>query len=256
MEDAHVALMKVPKGSPPSAKEIAAARISSSARQHPNPQHYRNNMGGADQRSASLRHSTGSTKAPLGDSHSPNIAALNGAHYLGWTVEEPPSSSSQFADAGSDGSARVASARVRSFTYSAGDLDEDTLPTAPPVKGLQQEEQAATATGAPGDNSQMDVDPGGCGASSSKTAAAATAKAVDTGKQRYSASDGSGNPKATGSGSGSGIEGGGTGEQGWKAVDLLEDAALFGVFDGHGGKAVAEFARDRLPGEISVILFL
>lgn len=38
------------------------------------------------------------------------------------------------------------------------------------------------------------------------------------------------------------------GAAGWKAVDLLEDAALFGVFDGHGGKAVAEFSRERLPG--------
>lgn len=36
---------------------------------------------------------------------------------------------------------------------------------------------------------------------------------------------------------------------GWKAVDLLEDAAFFGVFDGHGGKAVADFCKERLPGE-------
>lgn len=243
-------------GSPPSAKEIAAARISSSARQYPNPQHHRNNGGSPNQRSASLRHSTGSaTKAPLGDSHSPNIAALNGAHYLGWTVEEPPSSSSHFADVGGDGPARSASARVRSFTYSAGDLDEDSLPAAPPVKASQEEEQTATGTGTPGDNGQMDVDPGGGGASS-KTTTAETAEAVDAGKRRCSGSNGSGNPKVTGSGSGSGSESGAGGEQGWKAVDLLEDAALFGVFDGHGGKAVAEFARDRLPGKIGVVLFL
>lgn len=37
---------------------------------------------------------------------------------------------------------------------------------------------------------------------------------------------------------------------GWKAVDLLEDAALFGVFDGHGGKSVADFCRERLPGKV------
>lgn len=47
---------------------------------------------------------------------------------------------------------------------------------------------------------------------------------------------------------GAGEGGGGSPGAGWKAVDLLEDAALFGVFDGHGGKSVADFCRERLAG--------
>lgn len=202
MEDAHIALMRVPKGSPPSSKEIAVARISAFER-HPN---HRNTH----------QHNTARTKVPLGDSNSPNITALAGANYLGWVSEEPPSASG-------DGFP-YPFARVRSSTYSAGDSEEESLPH-PPTNVIVLPPVPAAAAAARGDG-KMEVD-----------------------GDRSAVAGSSGNGKGRSAKGGDNGGGPSTAVAGWKAVDLLEDAALFGVFDGHGGKAVAEFCRDRLPGK-------
>lgn len=65
------------------------------------------------------------------------------------------------------------------------------------------------------------------------------------GMEGVGAQEGTGESSSGGAG---GEDGVGAAAAGWKAVDLLEDASLFGVFDGHGGKAVADFCRERLPG--------
>lgn len=197
MEDAHIALLKVPKGCPPSAQEIGAARIWSSV-----PHSY--------------NHSA-SQKYPLGDSSSPNVSNPHGGgdyfgqNTLGEITEGPPG------EAGS---------RVRSSTYSAGDSEEEALGR-PSIK-------EATLM-------EMDLEDG------------TTAKALLPGERFPSPWTGANKDAKTAKmakkGGTDGEVGAGGERAGWKAVDLLEDAALFGVFDGHGGKAVADFCKERLPGK-------
>lgn len=168
MEDAHIALMKVPQGVAPSAAAIGAARISM------NPQ------GG----NTALAAGSGG-----GGGNSNNLNDKN---------------------------------RGRSLTYSAGDAghaDGGRRGTSDQALDGSGAHSGSTSTGEP----RGERDEGFRGVDGE------AAGGEESGGNRGGAAD-----TATGAG--------------WKAVDLLEDAALFGVFDGHGGKAVAEFCRDRLPG--------
>lgn len=158
MEDAHIALMKVPQGSPPSSAAIGAARIGIGGQSH---------------------------RPPLGASSTNN--ASNGAKQ-----------------------GAAGSSRARAGTYSVGDAGESFPPR------LVSGEAQAT------DGSRR--------ASTGTTVEGAL-----------------GADERAGEGADGGGDGGSVGA-GWKAVDLLEDAALFGVFDGHGGKGVADFCKERLPG--------
>lgn len=171
MEDAHIALMKIPQGIAPSAAAIGAARISM------NPQ------GG----NSALAAGSGGGGGGGGNSNNPNDKN-----------------------------------RSRSMTYSAGDAGH-------------------TDVGRRGTNDQ------GLDASGTHSRSSSNGEPKEERAEGFGGVEG----EAVG-GEGSGGNGGGTSDTatgaGWKAVDLLEDAAFFGVFDGHGGKAVAEFCRDRLPG--------
>lgn len=113
----------------------------------------------------------------------------------------------------SNGSDTGTAARVRAGTFSAGDTGSLSPPQGSPRKERQKAQTPGRSAGP-------------------RRASTGTSLAEDSGK---------------GDGSGGGSSSGGAG---WKAVDLLEDAALFGVFDGHGGKAVADFCKERLPGEM------
>lgn len=170
MEDAHIALMKVPQGIAPSAAAIGAARISM------NPQ--------------------GGNTA---------LAAGSGGGGGGGGSNNPKDKN-----------------RGRSMTYSAGDAGHTD------VRRRGTGDQALDASG-------------------THSGATSTGEPKGESDEGFPGVEG----EAVG-GEGSGGNGGEAADTatgaGWKAVDLLEDAALFGVFDGHGGKAVAEFCRDRLPG--------
>ncbi|CAM9097023.1 unnamed protein product, partial [Hapterophycus canaliculatus] len=171
MEDAHIALLKVPHGQPPTSAAIGAARIGLFSSQ--------------------------SQKSLVGTGNSNSSRGTNLS-----------------ADSSTGSEGRVpGTSRVRAGTFSAG----DTGSLSPPQESRRKKSQKAQT-------------PGGDGAS--RRASTGTTSAEGGGRDDDGSSEGSGS-------------GGGAG---WKAVDLLEDAALFGVFDGHGGKAVAEFCKERLPG--------
>lgn len=171
MEDAHIALLKVPHGQPPTSAAIGAARIGLFSSQ--------------------------SQKSLLGNSNASNRAA-DGSNGL---------------QAGGSGTVRV-----RSGTFSAG----DTGSLSPPQSSQRTDSQKPT-------KAQTQTLGGGRG-----PRRASTGTALPEGSSR---GDGGGDGEVS------------SGGAGWKAVDLLEDAALFGVFDGHGGKAVADFCKERLPGQ-------
>ncbi|CAB1103986.1 unnamed protein product [Ectocarpus sp. CCAP 1310/34] len=172
MEDAHIALLKVPHGQPPTSAAIGAARIGL----------FNNHSHKPPLRSSGSR---GSVITAVGDSNGPSASGAQAA-------------------------------RRRAETFSAGDTG-----------GLSQQGRLKDETGSQQTAAISREGPrrGSTGAVKGRTGFAA-------------ASDDSG-----GGGDGSSSVG-----AGWKAVDLLEDAALFGVFDGHGGKAVADFCKERLPG--------
>lgn len=181
MEDAHIALLKVPHGKPPTSAAIGAARIGLFSSQ--------------------------TKKPPLGNSNrAANRAAAGFPH-------------------GGTAAADAVPARGRAGTFSAGDTGD----LFPPQNRPKDETSAAQKTEPPAAQRRASTGTG------------------DDGRKKALAA-------AAGGGSGAGaVGGGGDGEgssagAGWKAVDLLEDAALFGVFDGHGGKAVADFCKERLPG--------
>lgn len=176
MEDAHIALLKVPHGKPPTSAAIGAARIGLFSSQ--------------------------SKKPPLGNS---SRAANRAAGFPNGTA-----------------AADAVPARGRAGTFSAGDTGDLFPPQTRPTKDETSTAQKAEPQAGPRRAST------GTGGDVRKQALAAAAAAA-----------------AAGGGEG---EGSGSAGAGWKAVDLLEDAALFGVFDGHGGKAVADFCKERLPG--------
>lgn len=184
MEDAHIALLKVPHGKPPTSAAIGAARIGLFSSQ--------------------------SKKPPLGNS---SRGANRAAGFPNWSAAAEP-------------------ARGRAGTFSAGDTGDLFPPQSRP------RDEASTAA--------QQTNPKG-----SRRASTGTTGGGDKRKEALTAAGAAG---VGGSGRGVGGVGGGDGGgnsstgAGWKAVDLLEDAALFGVFDGHGGKAVADFCRERLPG--------
>lgn len=188
MEDAHIALLKVPHGKPPTAAAIGAARIGLFSSQ--------------------------SNKPPLGNSSrggngGPSGSVRRGGGCLG---------------------ADAAISRGRSGTFSAGDTRE-FFP--------QQQQESRSTDGTP----PQQGDAGDAGASAGASSGRASA-GISTGDEDKATT------RLTAGGGGGGEESGSAGA-GWKAVDLLEDAALFGVFDGHGGKAVADFCKERLPGQSS-----
>ncbi|CBJ31069.1 Chain A, Crystal Structure Of Anopheles Gambiae SerTHR PHOSPHATASE Complexed With Zn2+ [Ectocarpus siliculosus] len=172
MEDAHIALLKVPHGQPPTSAAIGAARIGLFSNQSHKPPLRRSG-------------SRGGIITAVGDSNGPSASGAQAA-------------------------------RRRAETFSAGDTE-----------GLSQQGRLKDETG-----SQQTA------AISREGPRRASTGAVKGRSGFAAASDDSG-----GGGDGSSCVG-----AGWKAVDLLEDAALFGVFDGHGGKAVADFCKERLPG--------
>eukprot|EP00752_Nemacystus_decipiens_P009520 g8509.t1 len=184
MEDAHIALLKVPHGKPPTSAAIGAARIGLFSSQ--------------------------SKKPPLGNS---SRAANRAAGFPNGTA----------AAAAAAAAADAVPARGRAGTFTAGDTGDLFPPQARP-----KDETSAAA--------QKTAEP------EAGPRRASTGTGGDDRKQALAA--------AAGGGSGGGGEGDGSSSAGagWKAVDLLEDAAFFGVFDGHGGKAVADFCKERLPG--------
>lgn len=186
MEDAHIALLKVPQGHPPSSAAIGASRIGINSRTH---------------------------KPPLGKSFSNNDRR---------TSADSLSRARQAQGISSEEVEAARTRRGRAVSYSAGDAEEAFLKPRP----------------------RNDILPVGDANTTSVTS--------------NSSSEGS-TKEAGGGDRGDGDDGNSTSTSvgaGWKAVDLLEDAALFGVFDGHGGKAVADFCKERLPGDVRPYAFI
>ncbi len=178
MEDAHIAMLKVPHGKPPTSAAIGAARIGLFSSQN--------------------------NKPPLGNSSRGTNSYANGGG--------GPSSAA--GAAGADAGPR----RGRAGTFSAGDTGDSFPQQQQQQQGRAREEALATRqTAVPRD------------------AARRASTGTEDERKRALAAAASGDGESSAG-------------AGWKAVDLLEDAALFGVFDGHGGKAVADFCKERLPG--------
>eukprot|EP00903_Cladosiphon_okamuranus_P006703 g6542.t1 len=196
MEDAHIALLKVPHGKPPTSAAIGAARIGFFSQ---------------------------SKKPPLGkSSRGSNRAA-------GF-----PNGSAAAATSAAD----AVPARGRAGTFSAGDTGDLFPPQSRPRDEASSAAQQADPKAGPRRASTGTTD-----GNDRKEALAAAGAAGGGDSGGDVGSDGGGGGGGGGDGEGSHSTG-----AGWKAVDLLEDAALFGVFDGHGGKAVADFCTERLPG--------
>lgn len=188
MEDAHIALLKVPQGTPPSAAEIGAARIGSTSR--------------------TAYSSLGVNQPPLSD--------VSGANLVAALLGVIPSDG--------DGRGNSGGNRARAFTYPAGDPVDVSLSPLGAPEGVPAPESTKV-----GDSSKED-----------------TSNKVEGSPRDTPGQDSSIVSEQAAGGSSATSNGGGG--AGWKAVDLLEDASLFGVFDGHGGRSVADFCRDRLPG--------
>lgn len=203
MEDAHIALIKVPPGTPPSAAEIGAARIGSSPR-------------------ASFHHPVSASQSSL---ENPGSSANLAATLLGVTTSD------------STNPVNGGGSRSRAFTYPAEDAVEA------PLSSLKASEGASSGDGAEGERLGEGEKSSGERENSMVEAEGGRGRREDG----RAPGDDSSATSMTASGENATATAGAA--AGWKAVDLLEDAALFGVFDGHGGKAVAELCRERLPGE-------